>query len=451
VTGFDSTGLETVSVTLPEGWSGLASNRVVLGGSGFSGAAFTFDEDTVTITGATVTDWASGIITLNDLIPPGAEGIPYWGEARFLVKTATAGGTLTEISKMPEGHFVIPIARIREVDERGIPTSIGRAIAVSGVATVASGEFSQDRFSTYLQDDGAGVAIDHPHLHLFWGAAAGQRYAAVGSVSQYQGLTQISLQAPADFVHLGQGLIPEPVELTVAQFLANAERYEGMLLRIARVTKTEGSAAWPVSNQFNINMTVSDGGPQSLMLHINRFTDIVYMPEPVWPLDLVGLAGQFKTGGAPFLSGYQIIPRSIADFLPPSDPPLLVGFEGWRARHFAPGDSAGSALADPDGDGVPNLLEYAFGGNPHGSSRQRLPVVQSEGGRLRLSFMRSRDAGDLIYVVQASEDLLDWTAIWSSESFPHDGTEEFLEERVEDSREISQAGRRFLRLVVTQH
>ncbi|MCC5790853.1 MAG: fibronectin type III domain-containing protein [Opitutales bacterium] len=69
------------------------------------------------------------------------------------------------------------------------------------------------------------------------------------------------------------------------------------------------------------------------------------------------------------------------------------------------------AMADPDGDGIPNLLEYALGGNPLVASTQILPALTTltidEEDYIALVISRNPDA-DLLYTVETSTDLLNW-------------------------------------------
>lgn len=91
----------------------------------------------------------------------------------------------------------------------------------------------------------------------------------------------------------------------------------------------------------------------------------------------------------------------------------------WQALWFDSTQLANTAisgtLADPDGDGVGNLLERSAGRSP--TNAQSTPLVtaqQDASGRLAITFTRDTTAGDLTYTVLVSSDLATWTPIASS-------------------------------------
>lgn len=90
----------------------------------------------------------------------------------------------------------------------------------------------------------------------------------------------------------------------------------------------------------------------------------------------------------------------------------LAQFQSWRAGKFSPAQLADAAIsgpaADADADGLPNLLEYAFAGNPLLSSRAPLPTGNWSGGQLAITFLRAASTADLDYRVQVSADLTHW-------------------------------------------
>lgn len=94
-----------------------------------------------------------------------------------------------------------------------------------------------------------------------------------------------------------------------------------------------------------------------------------------------------------------------------TDTPL----EAWRRKHFgsAQSNELTADTADPDSDGVVNLLEYALGGDPLTADANILPktsTVQINGSpHLTLSFLRARH--NVVYTVQCSNNLIDWSPL----------------------------------------
>ena len=132
--------------------------------------------------------------------------------------------------------------------------------------------------------------------------------------------------------------------------------------------------------------------------------------------------------------------------------------QAWRNVHFPSAGNDGTGIgannADPDGDGLSNLLEYAT--NTHPTTANSTPVtVSSVGGRLALNFVRISDPS-LTYTVQGSNDLTTWgTVTPSSGTNPMPGftggnpsVVETQNVQVVDSVLLSSQPRRFLRLQV---
>ncbi|MBK1877811.1 RICIN domain-containing protein [Pelagicoccus mobilis] len=81
--------------------------------------------------------------------------------------------------------------------------------------------------------------------------------------------------------------------------------------------------------------------------------------------------------------------------------------EAWRLSYFGSGEATGDAAddADPDGDGILNLSERAFGGDPTKSDIWIQPRMDDSGALLSLIYRRSRTASDLLFSVLESSDL----------------------------------------------
>ncbi|EIP96918.1 hypothetical protein OpiT1DRAFT_01345 [Opitutaceae bacterium TAV1] len=135
--------------------------------------------------------------------------------------------------------------------------------------------------------------------------------------------------------------------------------------------------------------------------------------------------------------------------LPPEESNLL---ESWREAHFGTTANEGEAAdtADPEGDGLPNLLEYALGLDPlHSDSAGSVTIgktADTGNERLTLSFTRIADPA-LTYTVEATDDLVsgEWTPVFTSTG----GENTAGSYTAEDIDLISDHARRFLRLVVS--
>ena len=99
------------------------------------------------------------------------------------------------------------------------------------------------------------------------------------------------------------------------------------------------------------------------------------------------------------------------------DQATLTPLQAWRANHFGNPSNvgAGADTASPDGDGVPNLIKYALGLDPHTPTTSgQLPSgsILPDGGQsyLTLTVNTVAQASDVTYAVEVSGDLQSWTS-----------------------------------------
>ncbi len=98
--------------------------------------------------------------------------------------------------------------------------------------------------------------------------------------------------------------------------------------------------------------------------------------------------------------------------------PPLTRRESWLTQYFLAGHFVDDA-ADLDGDGVANLLEYAFAFSPLSANSRAAgfdaqPVVAGANLDFTITFRRDPRAADLTYQLQTSPDLINWTTIAQS-------------------------------------
>ncbi len=225
-----------------------------------------------------------------------AEDIGWW--SRDFVLDFAVGVTL-------EG--VTPIADvIADENNDFIPDNIGETYNVAGVVTTANFTESLGRLNVYIQDETGGINLYKATLDNDF--PIGTKVNVIGEVTQYRGLTELSISS---IEKIGLGTVPAPIEITASDWLANPEQYEGKRIKISNVTKVEGD--WPAEGS-SVNLTMSDESKQNFTMRIDADTDIDGSPEPSYPLDVIGVASQF-TYSEPPNDGYQVIPSNYSDLL----------------------------------------------------------------------------------------------------------------------------------------
>lgn len=124
----------------------------------------------------------------------------------------------------------------------------------------------------------------------------------------------------------------------------------------------------------------------------------------------------------------------------------------WQNKVFTASDLTNSSisgeLADPDHDGLNNLMEYAMALDPKSLDASGAPDLNSLGDYLTLTYRQNKEATDLIYTVEACSSLSaqDWTAATTELSRVDHGT--YWAVTVQDNATISSSKTRFMRLKV---
>jgi hypothetical protein len=124
--------------------------------------------------------------------------------------------------------------------------------------------------------------------------------------------------------------------------------------------------------------------------------------------------------------------------------------DNWRFAKFGAAANTPSISgddADPDRDGITNLMEFALNANPQASDSALLPAVSKSGGTLSLTYRKNVAATDVTYTVLQSDDVAGWTpATVTEQILSDDGSTRVIKASIT----TGSATEKFLRLKVTR-
>ncbi|MDE3057297.1 MAG: T9SS type A sorting domain-containing protein [Bacteroidota bacterium] len=213
-----------------------------------------------------------------------------------------AGGKLL----LPVSLQAVTIAEARKDDNHdGVPDHkvAGDTLKITGVIT--SPNFQGSHSAYFVQDATAGIELFHSTKTSL---AIGDSVSIIGKVDQYNGLTEFT-PLVMDSIHLkilkNSAVIPTPMHLTLHQYVANAESYEGLLIEVDTLYKASGT--WGSGASIYL---MNGGHADTAVLYINANTNVASATEPQYPINVVGIASQYSSSG---VGGYEIIPRDTSD------------------------------------------------------------------------------------------------------------------------------------------
>ena len=134
---------------------------------------------------------------------------------------------------------------------------------------------------------------------------------------------------------------------------------------------------------------------------VRRWTTVTGTGDKYFPRTDITLAGKSLSAFFPV--------NSVQTFEIPVAYITGTPWSAWQAARFG-GNATNPAIAgegaDPERDRLPNLVEYAVGGDP--STFTAAPLALTQSGRLTLRFTRNTEAYDVTVTVQGSDDLVTW-------------------------------------------
>jgi beta-lactamase superfamily II metal-dependent hydrolase/DNA/RNA endonuclease YhcR with UshA esterase domain len=214
------------------------------------------------------------------------------------------------------GYFAgtTSVQSLRVNDALGLPRYLGFPARIAGSVTVPTGSFSQTSTNVYIQDASGGVNVFESGGQTT-SVALGDQVTITGRLAFFNGILELEVTNPITYAPFSSpfgitknssGVAPTPVVMTVAEI---GESVEGLLVRIDRVNIVSGS----IPSSGNANLTITDGTAQTTLRVLGN-TDIPGLTAPSGSFSVVGVVSQFD-GFRPSNRGYQLLPRSRADFI----------------------------------------------------------------------------------------------------------------------------------------
>jgi autotransporter-associated beta strand protein len=134
---------------------------------------------------------------------------------------------------------------------------------------------------------------------------------------------------------------------------------------------------------------------------------------PILPGPLAGTQTFTATGlGANQLATFNSLTSTVTVTGEPDSDPFVTWIDSFTPNALLPDEASKLPGADPDSDGITNLMEFVLGGSPVVSSQSILPTLATVGSDLVLSYTRSDESESVFTQVgQWSTDLSGWANV----------------------------------------
>ena len=180
-------------------------------------------------------------------------------------------------------------------------------LLINGVVTSKNLQSLGGQTAIFIQDSTAGVEV------FGYGLPAqtiviGDSVFALGTVYQYHGATEFE-PLVLDSLHFGvikhNAIIPKPKHLSLHQYVANPESYEGLFVEIDSLYKASGT--WPAASSGASIYLTNKSKMDTAQLYISSSTNVAGSIEPVYPINVVAVINQYASGTT-VNTGYEIEP-----------------------------------------------------------------------------------------------------------------------------------------------
>jgi hypothetical protein len=131
-------------------------------------------------------------------------------------------------------------------------------------------------------------------------------------------------------------------------------------------------------------------------------------------------------------------------------------YDAWRAQYFTAAELTNAAVsgdaADPDGDGIPNLVEFAFNLNPRTVSQPAWPraFVQNVSGQdfFFVQYIQRNAPAGIQYILQTSTDMRSWNSAEAAVDSATDNDDGTSLVTVHLLSSVGDTSRQFLRVTI---
>jgi autotransporter-associated beta strand protein len=169
---------------------------------------------------------------------------------------------------------------------------------------------------------------------------------------------------------------------------------------------------------------------------------------PILPGPLAGAQTFSATGlGANQSATFSNATSTVTVTGEPDSDPFMTWIDNFTPNALLPDAASKLPGADPDSDGITNLMEFVLGGSPVVSSQAILPTLTTVGSDLVLSYTRSDEsASATTQLGQWSTDLTNWNGVTPVLVNENGASPDQMTITVPKSNEVN--GKMFLRLKV---
>ncbi len=185
-----------------------------------------------------------------------------------------------------------------------IPDLLGQDVYMVG--QVNSPNFGSNA-EYYVQGAQAGLKLYSGSVQA--DLQAGDSVFVHGTIAQYKGLSEITVDSAAQIQVVGSRSTPDTSVITLAEL---GEAYEGRLVQVNNVHIVD-TGVWPSegSNGYDVYVT---NGTDTVKLFIDKDTDLDGWTPPSEDFKLVAIVDQ-NTSSSPANDGYSLRPRYQTDFM----------------------------------------------------------------------------------------------------------------------------------------